>query len=343
MNLVVHSVEFDSVIRSTFISAQADYRFALEKLVPLIGRLDIQREVQNPKFYDRLAKDIVGGCIMPSLTLAIVDGDAESPTATEDARDLIANRIDEFFVLDGMQRLNTIDRAYKRSPKDFPIDRPVFLNILICHSMDLLLYRMITLNNGQKPMTARHQIEIVASNIYDFDESGINIQAEKRTPGQKRKRGAFKKADLIKGYLAFLSESVNVDNDKIIQEKMDELLASKIMNSDLTVSETSFEDVICQIERLYNRAETRDWIMVQNNVIGFCAGSRKSAQNISELTDEALIESLQVFEAAFSGINVSKIKLGNARRKAVKYFVENISRMSNLDSDEILDEISQEV
>lgn len=343
MNLVVHSVESDKVIRSTFISAQADYRFALEKLVPLIGRLEIQREVQNPKFYDRLAKDIVGGCIMPSLTLAIVDEKSESPDKKEDARDFITNRIGEFFVLDGMQRLNTIDRAYKRSPHEFPLDRPVFLNILICHSMDLLLYRMITLNNGQKPMTARHQIEIVASNIYDFDGVGVNIQAEKRIPGQKRKRGAFKKADLIKAYLAFLSESVNVDNDKIIQEKMDELLASKIMNSDLTSSKNSFEDVMCQIERLYDKAETRDWIMGQNNLIGFCAGARKSALSISELTDDALSESIEIFESAFSGINVSKIKLGNARRKAVKYFIENIQRMVNLDTEEMLDEISQEV
>lgn len=343
MNLVVHSVQFDKVIRSTFISAQADYRFALEKLVPLIGRLEIQREVQNPKFYDRLAKDIVGGCIMPPLTLAIVDGTAKSPTDEESARNFIADRIDEFFVLDGMQRLNTIDRAYKRSSQEFPLDRPIFLNILICHSMDLLLYRMITLNNGQKPMTARHQIEIVAANTYDFDDAGINIQAEKRTPGQKRKRGAFKKADLIKAYLAFLSESVNVDNDKIIQEKMDELLASKIMNSDLTSTENSFEDVMYQIERLYDRAETRDWIMGQNNIIGFCAGARKSVQKIAELSNDDLVDAISVFESAFSGINVSKIKLGNARRKAVKHFFENIKRMAKLDNEEMLDEISQEI
>lgn len=343
MNLTVHSVEFDKVIRSTFINAQADYRFALEKLVPLIGRLDIQREVQNPKFYDRLAKDIVGGCIMPSLTLAIVDEDASAPDSAESAKEFISKRIDEFFVLDGMQRLNTIDRAYKRSSQDFPLDRPVFLNILICHSMDLLLYRMITLNNGQKPMTARHQIEIVASNIYDFDDAGIAIQAEKRTPGQKRKRGAFKKSDLIKAYLAFLSESVNVDNDKIIQEKMDGLLASKIMNSDLTSTENSFEDVLHQIERLYEKAETRDWIMGQNNIIGFCAGSRKAVKDIAALSDDELIQSISVFELAFSGINVSKIKLGNARRKAVKHFFENIKKMVKLDNDEVLDEISQEI
>lgn len=343
MKLTVHSVETDDIIKSIFINAQADYRFALDNLVPLIGRLDIQREVQNPKFYERLAKDIVGGCIMPSLTLAIVDSNISTITTKRDAKAFISKRVGEFFVLDGMQRLNTIDRAHKRSPSEFPMDRPIFLNILICQSMDLLLYRMITLNNGQKPMTARHQIEIIASNIYDFDITGINIQAEKRTPGQRRKHGVFKKVDLIKAYLAFLSESVNVDNDKIIQEKMDELLASKIMDSDLTSSSSSFEEVIRQVERLYADTSTRDWIMGQNNIIGFCAGARKSVQQISSLSDSKLSESIENFEKAFSGINVSKIKLGNSRRKAVKYFIENIRKMIKLDSDEILDEISQEI
>lgn len=343
MALAVHSVEFDRVIKSTFISAQVDYKFALENLVPLIGRLDIQREVQSPKFYDRLAKDIVSGCIMPSLTLAIVDEHFDSSITKKNAQDFIIDRVDDFFVLDGMQRLNTIDRAYKRNPSEFPLQRPVFLNILICNSMDLLLYRMITLNNGQKPMTARHQIEIVASNIYNFDDVGVNVQAEKRALGQKRKRGAFKKADLIKAYLAFLSESVNVDNDKIIQEKMDELLASKIMDSDLTSSKSSFEDVMQQIERLYENIGTRDWVMGQNNLIGFCAGSRKTIQLIADLSDDVLFHSINEFESAFSGINISKIKLGNARRKSVKYFFENIKRSVKLDADEILDEISQEI
>ena len=48
----------------------------------------------------------------------------------------------------------------------------LYANLLICESMDRLLYRMITLNNGQKPMSARHQIEILAGNIFDFDHLG---------------------------------------------------------------------------------------------------------------------------------------------------------------------------
>jgi hypothetical protein len=342
MALTIHSVEHDSVIKSFFISAQADYQFALDELVPLIGRLEIQREVQNQKFYDRLAKDILNGCIMPPLTLAIVDTTLEAMTNAQ-AKRYVLDHVSDFFILDGMQRLNTIDRIAKREPARFPTTRPLFLNILVCKSMDLLLYRMITLNNGQKPMTARHQIEIVASNIYDFDDATIQIQTEKLPAGQRRRRGSFKKVDLIKGYLAFLSESVNVDNDKIIQEKMDDLLASKIMNSDITTSSDSFDDVLDQIERLYSLESCRSWIMVQNNLIGFCAGSRRSIRDLKRISDGVLSQAIENFEEAFSGINVSKIKLGNSRRKAVQLFMTHLKKMVNMSADEMLDDISQEI
>lgn len=342
MSLNIHSVEHDNVIKSLFINAQADYQFAIEKLVPLIGKLDIQREIQNQKFYDRLAKDILNGCIMPPLTLAIVDTNVGQMT-NEEAEIYVQENVDEFFILDGMQRLNTIDRIAKKESSKFPYGRPIFLNILICKSMDLLLYRMITLNNGQKPMTARHQIEIVASNIYDFEESNINLQNEKIPKGQRRRRGIFKKVDLIKGYLAFLSESVNVDNEKIIQEKMDDLLASKIMNSDITTSSDSFDDVLDQIERLYSLVDCRNWIMVQNNLIGFCAGARRSANDLKNISDSEITQTINNFEEAFNGLNVSKIKLGNARRKSVQYFMSRLKKMVKLSPDEMLDEISQEI
>ncbi len=41
------------------------------------------------------------------------------------------------------------------------------------------------------------------------------------------------KENLIKGYLAYISNSVNIDNQKIIEEKMNELIADKILNSNI--------------------------------------------------------------------------------------------------------------
>jgi len=336
------SVDFDEVIKSIFVTTSTTYKFALEYLVPLIGKLDMQRELQSYRFYDRLAKDILKGCVMPPLTIAIID---DAPPKNihnnlQSAETYINKNIEGFFILDGMQRLNTIRRVHYEHEDEFPMDRPIFLNVLICKSMDLLLYRMITLNNGQKPMTARHQIEIIAGNVYDFDGTGLAVQTEKRTPGVKRRRGVFKKADLIKGYLAFLTSSVNIDNEKIIQEKMDELIASKIMESNISEATVSFDDVVGLMLEYSKNQYLNNWLLVQNNLIGFCAGIKDSIDYLRKVDDAFIVDAIQVFEKAFGSIDVSKIKLGMARRKAAEHFISHIKKLSTVDETDMLDIIS---
>ncbi|HHH9538503.1 TPA: hypothetical protein ACP327_006303 [Pseudomonas aeruginosa] len=336
MKLKVHSLSYDKVIKSSFINAEADYEFALNKLTPRAGELSTQRELQNQRFYDRLAKDIQIGCIMPPLTIAIID--SPENCGSDPAR-YIEENIDNLFILDGIQRLNTLVRVIK-SNRDFDISRPIYLNILICPSMDHLLYRMITLNNGQKPMTARHQIEIIAENAYDFSSLPVPMQAEKRKNGEKRKRGAFKKVDLIKSYLAFLSKSINIDNEKIIQEKMDELIATKIMESNIIYSEIEFDQVIDEIQRLIGVDPIKKWFSNQNNLIAFCAASHKSFNYIRSLDCENFIECIDSLEGGIDMLEVSRIKLGSSRRRAVEHYFSNLENLIGKDKYSILDEIS---
>lgn len=339
MRISAMSVGFDKVIKSKFINAEADYDFAIRYLVPRTGEFLAQRVMQNQKFYDRLAKDIINGCIMPPLTLAIIAEPGSCGNTLEECQIYISDNIEKLFILDGIQRLNTLSRVDK-SGAEYDKDQSIFLNILVCPSIDHLLYRMITLNNGQKPMTARHQIEVIADNAYDFDALPITIQAEKPEPGQKRKRGAFKKVDIIKSYLAFLASSINIDNEKIIQEKMDELIASKIMDANIFESGTEFDDVIDQIQRLIAYDKNKFWFTNQNNIIAFAATARESYPLVSRMSPEEFWATLESFESAFSSLEVSKIKLGTARRKAVAHFFANYESLSNADFHEILDKIS---
>lgn len=48
----------------------------------------------------------------------------------------------------------------------------------------------------------------------------------------------FRKADVIKAYIAFLGNLVDVDNQKIIEEKMDELIADSVLDTDITFAMT---------------------------------------------------------------------------------------------------------
>lgn len=102
MRIVAKSVSFDKVIKSKFINAEADYEFAIRHLVPRTGEFSAQRVMQNQKFYDRLAKDIVNGCIMPPLTLAIIAEPESCGDSISECQDYIHSNIDKLFILDGI-------------------------------------------------------------------------------------------------------------------------------------------------------------------------------------------------------------------------------------------------
>lgn len=338
--IVVRSVDFDNVINSRFVTAEADYNFAVTNLVPLINRLDIQREVQDAKFYQRLEKDLLKGCIMPPITIAFINEriiDIENP---DTLADFITHNIKDGFILDGIQRLNTLQRTYKKHINEFDLNRKIYVNALICSSMDNLLYRMITLNNGQKPMSARHQIEILTANIFDFSDSEMPIATEKAVRQQKIKV-SFNKSDFVKGYLAFLANSTNIENQKIIEEKLDQLIAEKILTSDITEDNLEFSHIVSFINTLTKNDYTYKWFKNVNNLIGFCVGIRSSFFQMDFMSSNTFSTAIILFEDAFSNFNFSKIKVGRIRRNLVSYYIANFNELKELEVLNLVDTLSQ--
>lgn len=228
----------DQVIKSKVLLADLSYGDALKDLHPLINKFEAQRKLLDTKFYSRLERDLLQGCIMPPLTIAFV---AESVEQIENVKLFVENNISKAYILDGIQRLNTLKRA--SSQEGFDADRKLLLNIIISPTKDMLLYRMITLNNGQKPMTPRHQIEILTQELFDFSELKIDIQSEKDR-NEQIIRGAFNLGDISRGYLAFLTDNVHNENTKIIGEKMDQILIGRILDSQITSSKVEFKNVL---------------------------------------------------------------------------------------------------
>lgn len=340
MSLTFFPFDRDAVIDGYVVAASTQYKFAIDNFVPLIGRLDIQRDSLNTKFYNRLEDDLVRGCVMPPITIALIHSFPQSRGSQIGIEKYISENVEHAFVLDGIQRLNTLRRASLRN--GFDENRTIHINFIIASSRDKLLYRMITLNNGQKPMSARHQIDVLADAFFDFDGIDLKLVAEKGK-GRVRAPESFKKADFVKGYVAYLSGSVNIDNQKIIEEKMDELIASKIIDSDISTSNIEFMDVV-NIVNQFNKSDTlREWIRVQNNFMGFCVGAKISATSLMSFKIEDVEKSILNFEEAFSSINVSKVNLGKVRRELVAYFFQNYSSLSKLDEFELLDKISDRI
>lgn len=336
--MIYHTVNSDDVISGFVVTATATYAEALEHFFPLIGRLDMQRDPLQTRFYSRLEDDLIKGCVMPPISIALIHEFSPQEANNKPAvHDYISEHIKEGFVLDGIQRLTTLHRAATKP--GFNTERPLHVSFVLTNSHDRLLYRMITLNNGQRPMSARHQIEVLADAFFDFDNLEINLIAEKGN-GRARAQDTFKKGDFVKGYIAYLSNSVNIDNQKIIEEKMDELIANRIIESNIPTSNVEFSAVVDLVNKLSANVYLADWIRVHNNFIGFCVGIKTSLQTFQTIQPNEIEASLTNFEAAFAGVNVSKVNLGKIRREVVSKYVARYSELRDLDHFSLLDRIS---
>lgn len=328
----IFNIENDNVINGLCGLGETNYSYTLDKISKLINKLEDQRKLLDSKFYQRLERDILKGCIMPPLTLAFVS-DKTKISSIEDLDNFVNTNIHKGFILDGIQRLNTLIRASKEP--NFDLNRKIYFNIIIAENKDKLLYRMITLNNGQKGMTPRHQIEILTRELFDFSGFNIVVQTEKEKDKNPIK-SSFSLGDIAKGYTAFLTLNVNNENSKIIEEKMDEILVGRILDNELNYNEVQFYDVLKLIDKFSDNEFCINWFRTVNNLIGFCVGVIKSYDFISQIESSAILEEyLKKFEESFKILNTSKINIGKFRRELAKYFIENIAQLSELSNDEL--------
>ena len=338
MEIQFFDKEFDKVVSSVFCSGNTSYKYAIENFYPRIDKYYAQRKNLDEKFYQKLQRDIIDGCIMPPITVALIIEDINGlkEKTKEELQKIFEENKEDLYILDGIQRLNTLNKAYNTDIANFKI----YFNVLISDSEDRLLYRMITLNNGQKPMSARHQIEVLAYKMFDFADVSIAVQTEKER-SKRVIKGAFNKDDIIKGYIAYLSRSINIDNQKIIESKMDELIAEKIIESNVTQGTQNFKDIIALIETYVEEPDLLRWFKQTNNLIGFCSGISKSYDDLKSESKEDFKISVLRFESALEEFDISKIKLGHLRRLTVNYFILKYEYLKELSITEFKESISQ--
>lgn len=330
----IYSIDTDDVIKAYFITGRVTYEYAVKNLLNLIDKLDIQRRFQNETFYKRLETDFQKGCITPPITLAFIrDVDLSNIPQLENVTKEIEDQISSGFILDGIQRLNTLKRIIGNERNTLNKEKYLYINVIICPSRDNLLYRMVTLNNGQKPMTARHQIEILFESIYDFNIYKFKVLTEKENQDKIDK--SYKKADILNAYISFLSNTTSLDNKIIIEEKLDELIARKIIESRITNETIDFSKILTVIERMSDSKDLYNWLKNGNNLIGFVVGLRTSYDIVNLINNGQMEDFIDTFERAFRNMNVSKIKLSRERRRFASYFIANLEDLKELDSDEL--------
>ncbi len=317
----VLDTSYDEVIKSVFSAGVTTYAYALENISPLLDRFSEQRKAQSKKFYERLRADIISGCVMPPITIAFVSDELSVGASAEEVSSFVNREIPQGYILDGMQRMLSLRDSAEM--EGFQPDRPIYLNIVIAEKYDLLLYRMITLNNGQKPMTARHQIEMLTKGALDLSTVKFTVATEKQTENTKI-TNAFRMSDVAEAYTAYLSNSLHNQNSKIIESKLDEILVGRVMSSDVTSSKFSFSEIMTEVGRLQQDTHVRDWLRQLNNLIGFTVGAKTSLSYLQKMSPSEMHECIVLFEKAFDLINPSKVNVGKFRRELSAFFIRRI-------------------
>lgn len=201
-----------------------------------------RRRVGSSKtVYALLRDDLLKQCIIPPIVLALTnevqfnqDDDAAFKTA------LIENK-GHLVILDGLQRTYTIfdllaDLRAKGDEGTLQLILETKLRIEIYVGLNRLgiLYRMLTLNTGQTPMSLRHQIEMLYLDYISREIDGIELirEADDRVVS---KANQYNFKDVIEGFNAYLDrDELPIDKADILENISSlEKLAKEDQNSEL--------------------------------------------------------------------------------------------------------------
>ncbi|MFM6175593.1 MAG: hypothetical protein ACKPB4_26245 [Sphaerospermopsis kisseleviana] len=222
--------------------------------MPISEYLEIARNIidNNPfqrrklrlssSIYSLLKQDLKQGCTIPPLVLALSNENIAINDIDENKSiDYINTHRDKLIILDGLQRTytlldlaNELDAKNNENKRNF-YDHQLRFEIYLGLNKIGILYRMLTLNTGQSPMSVRHQIEILYSNYLDENiPEGIRLvrEVDEETPHQI---GEYRFNDVIDGFTSYiLRDESSLDRRDLLESiKSLEKLALENQDKDL--------------------------------------------------------------------------------------------------------------
>lgn len=326
------------------------------EFLPLVGpefeSFAIQRRREKHKTYERMKKDLIAGALLPSITLAV------KPERVAALRPLHAERNYEGLasalsqpggvnILDGLQRTYIIKDLVDEAA-ELNADQTLHLEFWLEESVNNLVYRIIVLNAGQKPMSMRHQIELLFSTLKQRLEDEIPSLEIYRERDQTRRRRSRKFAldRLASAYQSYITRSPEVSRENIVAQQIVEADAMDASEEELTSEFNSFVNLLgryCKLDdqicRIYGERDDDSEVPTGANWFGsenvlqafFAANSQYAVGNLQrERSDRALDRlhnTLLASEAGDDplalkrlleiqqGFNPRKVNIGAATRK----------------------------
>lgn len=225
----------------------------------ILSNNDMQRKkVKSSKsVYSLLKVDLIRGCVIPPLVLAFTDSCVFDETTTEgQILEIITANPQHLMILDGLQRTYTLiaakeelEKENNKSETEHFLAQKIRMEIYIGINKFGILYRMLTLNTGQTPMSTRHQIEILYKNMVDKEIDGIRLVAEKEGNVKASVR-ELKFKDAVEGFHSYIyRDELPIDRQDLLDNvKMLENLSNE--NTETDVFKEFIHSYVLLMERL---------------------------------------------------------------------------------------------
>jgi hypothetical protein len=247
------SILKDERINATSVLIEMSTRGYLDLIRDAEDNLEIQRRVITGfKPYERLRQDLREGCIIPPIVLGIKKGKVPTPNDVNDSNFLsLLSCVDSsnVFIIDGLQRTTAIQfvkGSIQAEDQEEFLARQLRIEVWPDITLSALTYRMILLNAGQKPMSLKHQLEVVSrplcDEISEMYNNKISIYREKDA-NRRSGHGQYQFSVIAQAFQAFVQKSPHIDvrneviaelNQIDVLENYGESLDNTPNNNDLT-------------------------------------------------------------------------------------------------------------
>lgn len=353
----------DTRIKSTNLYLETTYGEYLEYAKRIVNNNVFQRKrVKNSKsVYVMLKNDLIKGCVIPPIVLAIAsEGRIDENICDTELQEYMSSHTNEVMILDGLQRTYTLIDAEKEiddtAKEDF-YAKKLRLEVYININKFGILYRMLTLNTGQTPMSPRHQIEMLYRSKIDTSVEGVKLIAD--TQGKANpENNEFIFKNVIDGFCSYMNRNELpidrqdiLDNISMLENMSDERVEIDLFEEYLAVYTKVFT-VLTQVAKDCN---VNDEVLDEYRISGtpFAMNVHKAFSTSQAMTgfgaalgvmkDKKLINSISdvletmekvretectewfyEFLGYMDQIRNNSKKIGNAQRMFLKYFFREL-------------------
>ena len=216
--------------------------------------------------------------MIPPIVLALTNSEIDLHQGNDSFWIMLTGNKDHLVILDGLQRTYTILELLNelRSKKDEAnlkklMDNMIRVEIYVGLNRLGILYRMLTLNTGQTPMSLRQQIEML---YLDYRSTSIdNIDLIRESEGRVANGiSQYNFRDVIEGFNAYLDrDELPIDKADVVENiKSLEKLSKENQSTELFDEYLkSLNTYIIKVDRLCEQKEIGDeYIQLNGNPFG---------------------------------------------------------------------------